>query len=333
MRELLFAATLFLIPLSTRADELLPTKEETTWEYNATETITGSAPTNTVVTVRVGKQVLDDKEVVKLETFSGKALSETELVTQDEKGIVCLARIGNDGKVVKLNPPERIIAMPLRVGAAWENVGEVEGIKLQKPCTVMAEENVTVPAGSFRAFHLHAEDLSLISVRFDRWFVPGTGFVKETTSVKGPGMLHRRTLELKKITTSETGKPTAEHSESSPSASPAGSAKKLTVEVASDPAGGMKTEFRSDVAHIYVRWFGHDLPENARIRVAWVADDVGDLVEPNFIIDETETIAPVPNATARFTLARPPDGWAEGKYRLEFYVNDILTETVKVTIK
>jgi hypothetical protein len=32
-------------------------------------------------------------------------------------------------------------------------------------------------------------------------------------------------------------------------------------------------------------------------------------------------------------LGRPPDGWAEGKYRVEFYVDDILTETVKVTIK
>jgi hypothetical protein len=66
--------------------------------------------------------------------------------------------------------------------------------------------------------------------------------------------------------------------------------------------------------------------------VAWVAEDVGDLVEPNFVIDETETIAPTPDASARFTLGRPPDGWAEGKYRVEFYVDDTLTETVKVTI-
>jgi len=78
---------------------------------------------------------------------------------------------------------------------------------------------------------------------------------------------------------------------------------------------------------------GRDLPENARVRVAWVAEDVGGLVEPGFIIDETETIAPIQNASARFTLARPPDGWAEGKYRLEFYINDTLTETVNVTIR
>ena len=104
------------------------------------------------------------------------------------------------------------------------------------------------------------------------------------------------------------------------------------MEVSSDPAGGLKTEFKSNVANIYVRWHGHDLPEGARVRVAWVAEDVGDLVEPNFIIDETETVAAAPDASARFTLGRPPDGWAEGKYRVEFYVDDILAETVRVTI-
>jgi len=48
--------------------------------------------------------------------------------------------------------------------------------------------------------------------------------------------------------------------------------------------------------------------------------------------DETESVAPTPDASARFTLGRPPDGWAEGKYRLEFYINDELEETIRVTI-
>jgi hypothetical protein len=113
---------------------------------------------------------------------------------------------------------------------------------------------------------------------------------------------------------------------------PAPPSKKLTVEVSSDPAGGLKTQFKSNVVNIYVRWHGHDLPEGARVRVAWVAEDVGDLVEPNFVIDETETVAPAPDASARFTLGRPPDGWAEGKYRVEFYVDDLPVETIQVTI-
>jgi hypothetical protein len=359
MRKLFPAALLLLAVVAVRADQLLPTAEGTTWEYDSAETLTGTAPVRSIVTVRASKQLLDGKEVVRLETRSGDVVSKTELVNVDEKGIICLARGGKDGKIAKLNPPETIVAAPLKVGGAWEVEGEAAGMKMHQRFTVVAEEEVTVPAGNFQAFHLQSEDSSLMSIKFDRWFVPGTGFVKETTVVRGPGMMQRVTLELRKITEvlsppvaspsiaaskppqSDSPPPSAAGvspvgSPSGPAASPAEQAtapsKKLTVEVSSDPAGGLKTQFKPDVANIYVRWRGHDLPEGAKVRVAWVAEDVGDLVDPNFVIDETESVAPAPNASARFTLGRPPDGWAEGKYRVEFYVDDTLIETVRVTI-
>ena len=206
---------LFFAAVSVRADPLLPTAEGTTWEYDSTETLTGAAPVRSVVTVRAGKQLLDGKEVVKLETLSGNVVSKTELVSVDENGIACLARSGKDGKITKLNPPEPIIAAPLKVGAAWELEGEVAGIKMHQRFTVVAEENVTVPAGSFRAFHLQCEDSSLMSIKLDRWFVPGTGFVKETTVMRGPGMLQRVTLELNKIT-EVLSKPAASPSPAAP---------------------------------------------------------------------------------------------------------------------
>jgi hypothetical protein len=359
MRTPILAAALVLAAVSIRADPLLPTGEGTTWVYDSTETLTGAAPVQSVVTVRAGKQLLDGKEVVKIETLSGNVVSRTELVRVGENGVVCLARSGKDGKIAKLDPPEPIIVAPLKVGDAWDSSGEVAGIKMRQHFTVVAEENVTVPAGRFRAFHLQCEDSSLMSIKLDRWFVPGTGFVKETTVIRGPGVLQRITLELNKVTevlakpaatpSAPSPKPTEQRpsptpvaavtpaaTPSAPAASPEEQStpppKKLTVEVSSDPAGGLKTEFKSDVANIYVRWQGHDLPEGATVRVAWVAEDVGDLVEPNFIIDETESVAPTPDASARFTLGRPPDGWAEGKYRVEFYVNEMPVETVKVTI-
>ena len=406
MPKSFLVVALILAAVSVRAaDQLLPTGEGTTWEYESTETLTGAAPVVSVVTVRAGRQLLDGKEVIKLETLSGNAVSKTELVRVDENGIVSLARSGKDGKITKLNPPQPIVKAPLKIGATWELEGEAAGMKMRQRFTVLAEENVTVPAGRYRAFHLQCEDSSLMSMKVDRWFVPGTGFVKETTVVRGPGMLQRITLELNKVTavlakpvgspspaaptptpiarpkssptpapvvtpvasptpaaqpkpsptpapvvtpvasptpvaqpkSSPTPAPvvTPVASPSNPAASPEETAtpsKKLTVEVSHDPAGGLKTQFKSDITNIYVRWRGHDLPDRARVRVAWVAEDVGDLVEPNFIIDETETVAPAPDASARFTLGRPPDGWAEGKYRVEFYVDDVLVETVRVTI-
>ena len=55
----------------------------------------------------------------------------------NENGIMCLARIGKDGKFAKLNPPEPIIVAPLKVGAAWDSNGEVAGIKMRQHFTVV----------------------------------------------------------------------------------------------------------------------------------------------------------------------------------------------------
>ena len=362
MRKSFLVVAFVLAAVAVRADQLLPTGEGTTWEYESTETLAGAAPGP------LGRHRPCRQATARWQRggkirhrFGNGVISKTELVRIDEKGIVCLARSEKDGKIAKLNPPEPIIVAPLKVGATWDATGEVAGIKMRQHFTVVAEENVTVPAGRFRAFHLQCEDSSLMSIKLDRWFVPGTGFVKETAVIRGPGVLQRVTLELNKLTevlakpaaspSAASPKPTeprlsptpvvtvtpmATASAPTPTASPEEQTtpppKKLTVEVSSDPAGGLKTQFKSDVANIYVRWQGHDLPEGATVRVAWVAEDVGDLVDPNFIIDETESVAPVPDASARFTLGRPPDGWAEGKYRVEFYVNDLLAETVRVTI-
>ncbi|PZR74603.1 MAG: hypothetical protein DLM73_07415 [Chthoniobacterales bacterium] len=350
MRKAGLTVMLFCAVAMARAGEFLPTADGTTWRYQSTEEFGGpdAAPAvHSTVKVRTGRQTFEGKEFIRFDTLADDVISRTELVTVDDHGVICHARAGKDGKISKLDPPQTIVPAALKVGDSWDSEGEEAGIEMHQHFTVAAEEMVIVPAGGFRALHLHCADSSVMSIVLDRWFVPGIGFVKETTVVRGPtgGLLQRITLELQKrpeivaklpptpapvaptpsLSTAATVAPPNEKS-------PAVSGKKLIVEVSSDPAGGSRTEFKSNVENIYVRWHGHGLPEHARVRVAWVAEDVGDLVEPNFIVDETETIAPAPDSSARFTLARPPDGWAEGKYRVEFYVNDELEETVRVTI-
>ena len=336
-----------------RAEPLLPTEDGTTWQYEMTEELGGPAaapPSTTSVVMRIGRQNSGGKEFIKLETVTDDTISRTELMTLDDRGWLCHFRAGKDGRMAKLDPPQTIVPAALKAGATWDTDGEVAGMEMREHFVVDKEEPVTVAAGSFRAFHLHCEDSSVMSAKLDRWFVPGIGFVKETTVVRGPtgGLLQRTTLELQKRpevvakpSPSPTPTPTASVAQSSPTppirgpsveTDPAKAGKKLSVEVSTDPSGGSKSEFKSDAQNIYVRWHGHGLPVGARVRVAWIAEDVGDLVEPNFVVDETESVAPAPDASARFTLGRPPDGWAEGKYRVEFYINDELEETVKVTI-
>jgi hypothetical protein len=110
-------------------------------------------------------------------------------------------------------------------------------------------------------------------------------------------------------------------------------AAKITLEVAKERDGAAQDQFRSDVQDIFVRWAGEQLPVGAAVRVAWIAEDVGDLVPPNFVIDETETEVTTATFAARFTLSRPKDGWAPGKYRLALYLDEELVQTAKVTIK
>jgi hypothetical protein len=351
MRKIALIGMITCTAVIARAEGLLPTADGTTWQYETTEELGGPAaapPTTVALVVSVSRQTFDGKEFLKFETRTDDILTRTELMTLDEHGLVCHFRAGKDGRMAKLDPPQTLVPATMKVGDSWESDGEVAGMEIRQRFKVVSEESIHVAAGSYRTFHIHCEDASVMWVVLDRWFFPGVGVVKETTVVRGPtgGLLQRATLQLQKppavvaqpqpspsptvIPPTQTPTPPLRGPEIQTLPSQAG--KKLIVEVSTDPAGGLKTEFKSNIENIYVRWRGRGLPEGARVRVTWVAEDVGDLVEPNFIVDETESVAPTPDASARFTLGRPPDGWAEGKYRVEFYVNDELEETIRVTI-
>ncbi len=350
MKTPVFVATLLLAAVSARADALLPTEDGTTWQYESLEEQGGPAAgpaMTTAVTVQIGRETLAGKEFIKLETITDDVVTRTELMTLDEHGWVCHFRGGRDGRMAKLDPPQTVVPAKIKTGDSWDSEGEVAGMEIRQHFVVEKEETIKVAAGTFRAFRIHCEDSSVMSARLDRWFSPGVGLVKETTVVRGPtgGLLQRANLELQKppeviakpaITPTPvpapSPTPTAPIRGPAVETDPAKAGKKLTVEVSTDPTGGSKSEFKSDTENIYVRWRGNGLTKGTRVRVVWIAEDVGDLVEPNFVVDETENVATGPDASARFTLGRPPDGWAEGKYRVEFYVNDELEETVRVTI-
>src|SRR5205814_4212741 len=157
------------------------------------------APTTTAVSVKIGWQTFEGTDFLKFETRTDDVVTRTELMTVDDRGVICHFRAGKDGRLARLDPPQTILPGTLKVGDSWESDGEVAGMEIRQHFTVASEELVRVPAGSFRAFHIHCEDASVMSVALDRWFVPGVGFVKETTVVRGPtgGLLQRTTLELR----------------------------------------------------------------------------------------------------------------------------------------
>jgi hypothetical protein len=66
--------------------------------------------------------------------------------------------------------------------------------------------------------------------------------------------------------------------------------------------------------------------------VDWIAENIGEDAPADYGADEASTIAEGPTSRGAFVLSRPDDGWVPGDYRAEFYVDDVLAETVKVKI-
>ena len=316
--------------------QLIPTAPGTGWRYKMTEEPgkglrIPDSKTDATGTIRVsvlyriaGTENIDGKELLKFEMHRAGVVTNTDLLSIEEHGIVCAARINLDGELIKLNPPQTIVAAPLERGASWNFEGQVGDMKVHQHYDVTGEEDVDVPAGEFHAFRIHGEQTSPSPMMIDRWFVIGTGIVKDVTTMRDGGgdLLERISLELM-----ERPK-ILDRPEVNVEAAP----KKLSVSVAKERFGKLTTTFSSDTPQIYVRWKGHRLRKGAKVRVEWIAENIGDDAPADYGADEASTIADGPTAHGTFTLSRPDDGWAPGDYRAEFYVDDVLVDTMKLKI-
>ena len=316
-------------------DQLIPIKKGTTWQYNMTQEVGeglslsgGKAEADGKIRAPViyriaGMENVDGKDLLEFEMHRDGVVTNTDLITVDEHGIICWGRINLEGDLVELDPPQTMIAAPLKPGATWEFDGQVADLKAHQHYDVIGEENVEVPAGKFHAFRIRAEQTSPSRMTIERWFVPEIGIVKDVTTIRSDSgeLLQRISLEL-------TERPKIADR---PPVKPTGPPKKLLATLGTEPRGDATTTFSSDTPKIYARWQGHRLREHAKVRVVWVAEKVED-VPPDHKVDEAFAIADGRSSSGSFTLSRPEEGWAPGDYRAEFYVDEALEETVKLKI-
>jgi hypothetical protein len=327
------ALLLAICPLTCgAADQLLPTAEGTTWNYEMIqekqdEGFDLTEPNDVQkfnVTYRLsGSEKIDNRDLRRLEIYRGDVLESVDLIAIAEDGITCPARTDARGAIMKLIPPQRMLSLPLQGGDSWTFDGVVGETKVKQSYKVAGEQDIDVPAGKFRAWRIHCDQTLPSPATVDRWFVPNTGFVKVETAVKGisGGALQKTSMTLKelpKVTTPPENKPTPPP-------------EKFSAGLSNKPTGEFKTEFKSETPAIYARWHGHDLSDHVEIRVSFIAENVAD-VTADYQIDESTTTAPAPNSGGTFTLSKPEGGWAPGDYRVEFYVGDELTQTVKLKI-
>jgi len=310
----------------------MPLTEGTTWNYEMTRE-SGSTSLDLrdakekdrfAVSYRIGgTQNIDNKALLKLELYRDQKLASTDLITVDEHGIICPVRIDEKGALIKLNPPQTMIASPLKTGTSWDFNGQIGDTKVSQRYEIAGEEDVKVAAGKFRAWRIHCEQTLPSPATIDRWFVSGVGFVKAVTKVGAPsgGVLQQTSLELKQPPKLE--KP--------PEPTSIAGSVWFSAGLSKQPVGDFATTFAVDTPAIYARWQSHGLRAGAKIRAVWVAENVAD-VAGDYEIDEASALAETPNSRGTFTLSCPDGGWLPGDYRVEFYVDEAPADTVKLKI-
>jgi hypothetical protein len=332
----LCAAAYFFGISSVLAAPVIPIAPGTSWRYNMTEEVGKGFSLSNVkpdadgkirlpVLYRVeGTENVDGKDLLKFEMHRAGAITNTDLLSVDDHGITCWARINLDGELVKLNPPQTMIAVPLKKGAAWDFNGQAGELKVQQHYSVVGEDKTDVPAGKFHAYQIHGEQTAPNRMIIDRWFAPGVGIVKDVTTMQDAkgDLLQRISLELAE------GPKIVERPEVKSDAT----SKQLAVSLAKDRFGKPVTTFSSNTPEIYARWQGQRLRQGASVKAVWIAENIGEDFPQDYKVDEASVVAERPTAQGAFTLARPEDGWATGDYRVEFYVDDVLVDAVKMKI-
>ena len=334
--KIIFILTVGVTATASIAAPIIPTAPGTAWRYNMTQeadhglSVPDARPDPdgkiraTVVYRIEGTENIDGKELLKFEMHRAGVITNTDLLTTDEHGVLCWARINLDGEFVKFTPPQPMISMPLKRGASWNFEGQAGELKVQQHYEVTGEEDIQVPAGKFHTFRIRSEQTSPSPMTIDRWFAAGTGIVKDVTTMraKNGDLLERISLEL-----AEPPRVTDR-----PEIKLEVALKRLSVSFAKERHGKASTTFSSDTPQIYARWQGQRLRRGAKVRAAWIAENIGGDVPPDYKVDEASAIAESSTAHGAFVLARPEDGWAIGEYRAEFYVDDVLVETEKIKI-
>jgi hypothetical protein len=314
-----FFAVLFGIMLGAavvRAEWPIPTADGTIWQYVLTRE--GEDRPGTLTRQVFAAKTPAEQNVLRIETAVNGATHSTEFLKNEGKTILATAFRNANGETQTFDPPATVLPGDLNFGAQWNYRGAVAGLDLDLPLKIIGEGEIEVPAGKFHALHFRGEKNDGLFTVADFWFVRGVGSIKEVVTQRGPSgdLLSRNSIELAKLPALSQTKPEL---------------KKLEASVSTSGDGDPLDVVSADALQIVARWRGHGLRKNARIRAVWIAQDTG-VAPVDFKVDEATAVAPISNAFGKFTLSRPSDGWATGKYRVEFYVDDELSDTVDLTI-
>ena len=304
-----------------RAEWPFPTNEGTTWQYTLKREPEGETTTLTrqIVPSRDSKKT---EAAVRLEQRWDGAMRSAQVLKSEKGAVLAISQSGANGQVSVLTPPVTIVPAKMEPGNSWNFRGHIAGTELALPLRIIGIDEIEIGAGKLRAWHIRGTQEGAVPTVAEQWFAPGVGWVKETVTQRSPTgqLLARRTLELRAL----------------PSTHPAASAPPQTrvfeASVSTSTSGAPMDIISSDALQIVARWRVRRLAGNAKVRAVWIAEDTRGIVPAGYQIDEATAIATPPESVGTFTLSRPSDGWAAGKYRVDFYFRGGLAATARITI-
>ena len=136
------AAAYFLGIASVLAAPAVPIAPGTSWRYNMTEEVGKGFNVSNVKADADGKirlpvlyrlegtENVDGKDLLKFEMHRAGTITNTDLMSVDDHGIFCWARVNLDGELIKFNPPQIMITVPLKKGAGWDFNGQAGELKV-----------------------------------------------------------------------------------------------------------------------------------------------------------------------------------------------------------
>jgi hypothetical protein len=323
MLRLAFACVCASTFMAAHAEWPFPAAVGTSWQYALEREPDGNLPSPAVIQKIISPKRTDPQNSVRLETSINGELQGTDLLKNVDDAVLLIGKREGAGEVDPVEPPAIVLPGQSNRAAPWKFSGHVAGLEVALPQSIVDEEEVTVPAGKFRALRVHGEQSAGRRTITDRWFVRGVGWVKESVIERSPTgeLLARNTLEL-------TAPPSA------PAASDVSPAliKPVEVSVSTSTGGSAMNMISAGALQIVARWRTHGVPKNSKIRAVWIAEDTGGVAPPEYQVDEATATVPASDAVGTFTLSRPEDGWAQGKYRVEIFLNYVLAETLNLTI-
>jgi hypothetical protein len=133
----------------------------------------------------------DGKSLALLETIVNGEVTETVHLAATEKGIF---RHRVNG--VELTPPVCFLKYPLKKDDTWESESTIGNEPIKIKGKVLDAEDVTVPAGKYKAFRVEVETSAAgMRATSTLWFAPDVGVVKQSTENAGKTI----TAELEKF--------------------------------------------------------------------------------------------------------------------------------------